>query len=273
MATTYLLMLDRLQSLLGGSGFRRAYTPYGVLFSGRAPSLAYCGQLRDPSTGNYHLGNGHRTFDPLLMRFHSPDRLSPFGAGGLNAYSYCMGDPVNRNDPSGRAATLNVALYTAGGYASGKLHEHLLTLWNMYSYSIDRAKAMRLEPQAGRELPAVTKRDVGQAIFATVTSFTAFGVAVGGTYRELQMSAKAGSTSIGSEVSDPIGEIVLPLLNLLTAGASKLSDAMAGDLNGKYKRRAQAGAEKVDELTRRSSTVRQGNDELSETRIISQSSA
>jgi RHS repeat-associated protein len=102
MATTYLPMLDRQQSLFGSSGFSRAYTPYGVLFSGRAPSLAYCGQLRDPSTGNYHLGNGHRTFDPRLMRFHSPDRLSPFGAGGLNAYAYCRGDPVNFSDPDGK---------------------------------------------------------------------------------------------------------------------------------------------------------------------------
>jgi hypothetical protein len=35
------------------------------------------------------------------MRFHSPDRLSPFGKGGVNAYAYCGGSPVNRTDPSG----------------------------------------------------------------------------------------------------------------------------------------------------------------------------
>jgi len=41
----------------------------------------------------------------LLMRFNSPDKLSPFGEGGLNTYSYCQGDPVNRVDPSGGAGS------------------------------------------------------------------------------------------------------------------------------------------------------------------------
>ncbi|OKA17200.1 hypothetical protein BOH74_23100, partial [Pseudomonas versuta] len=31
------------------------------------------------------------------------DSLSPFGEGGLNGYSYCAGDPVNRIDPSGHS--------------------------------------------------------------------------------------------------------------------------------------------------------------------------
>ncbi len=52
-------------------------------------------------TGYYLLGNGYRAFNPVLMRFNSPDSLSPFGKGGLNAYAYCAGDPVNRVDPTG----------------------------------------------------------------------------------------------------------------------------------------------------------------------------
>jgi hypothetical protein len=35
------------------------------------------------------------------MRFYSADSLSPFGKGGLNSYCYCLGDPVNRTDPTG----------------------------------------------------------------------------------------------------------------------------------------------------------------------------
>jgi hypothetical protein len=35
------------------------------------------------------------------MRFNSPDSLSPFGEGGMNAYAYCSGDPVNREDRTG----------------------------------------------------------------------------------------------------------------------------------------------------------------------------
>ena len=70
--------------------------------SAAGPLLAFTGQPRDPLTGCYHLGNGHRTYNPVLMRFHSADRLSPFDKGGINAYAYCVGDPVNRHDPSGR---------------------------------------------------------------------------------------------------------------------------------------------------------------------------
>jgi len=36
------------------------------------------------------------------MRFNSPDSISPFGRGGINVYSYCGGDPINRFDPNGR---------------------------------------------------------------------------------------------------------------------------------------------------------------------------
>jgi RHS repeat-associated protein len=63
--------------------------------------LGYNGERREVQTGCYLLGNGHRAFSPLLMRFHSPDSWSPFGDGGLNSYSYTMGDPINYTDPSG----------------------------------------------------------------------------------------------------------------------------------------------------------------------------
>lgn len=258
MTSNRLAVIDQQRSVLGSSSLPRAYTPYGAVSDKRGAVLAYCGQARDSLTGHYHLGNGHRTFNPLLMRFNSPDRLSPFAAGGLNVYAYCMGDPVNRNDPTGRVATLNVALYTAGGYASGKLHEHLLTLWNMFSYNVDRAKALTLDPAAARDLPALSKRDVGQAVLGAVTSTVAFAVAAGGTYNELQMSAKAVDIIPAAPgVSDPVGEIVLPVLNLLTAGASKMSDAMAGDLSGKYKELARKGSEKVEELNARGASIRQ----------------
>src|SRR5207253_6296609 len=77
-----------------------AYTPYGH----SAPEnglLGFNGERLDPVTGHYVLGNGYRAFNPVLMRFNSPDSLSPFGEGGLNAYVYCAGDPVNRSNPTG----------------------------------------------------------------------------------------------------------------------------------------------------------------------------
>lgn len=65
------------------------------------PRPGFNGELLDDITGHYLLGNGYRAYNPVLMRFNSPDSLSPFGEGGLHAYAYCAGDPVNRFDPSG----------------------------------------------------------------------------------------------------------------------------------------------------------------------------
>ncbi|MGF0242569.1 RHS repeat-associated core domain-containing protein [Rhodococcus sp. IEGM1300] len=65
--------------------------------------LGFNGERPDPVTGHYLLGNGYRAFNPVLMRFNSPDSWSPFGKGGLNAYGYCLGNPVNRVDPTGHA--------------------------------------------------------------------------------------------------------------------------------------------------------------------------
>lgn len=81
------------------------YTPYGHPALRESPFsiLGFSGERPDPATGHYALGNGRRVFNPVLMRFHSPDSLSPFAEGGLNAYAYCSGDPVNRSDPNGRS--------------------------------------------------------------------------------------------------------------------------------------------------------------------------
>ncbi|PYC28743.1 RHS repeat-associated core domain-containing protein [Pseudomonas mosselii] len=84
------------------------YMPYG--FSTKAPCVritrGFTGQHREADTGYYLLGNGYRVYDPVLMRFYSPDNLSPFAQGGINSYSYCAGDPVNSSDPSGHAPGL-----------------------------------------------------------------------------------------------------------------------------------------------------------------------
>ena len=83
-----------------------AYSPYGhqAPTNGLLSLLGFNGERTDPATGHYLLGNGYRAFNTVLMRFNSPDRLSPFGKGGINAYAYGMGDPLNRVDPSGQFA-------------------------------------------------------------------------------------------------------------------------------------------------------------------------
>lgn len=81
-----------------------AYAPYGFTVGMlQHLSLHFNGEVLDGWIGGYHLGNGKRVYWPRLMRFTSPDDLSPFMAGGINPYAYCKGDPVNLRDPSGQA--------------------------------------------------------------------------------------------------------------------------------------------------------------------------
>ena len=102
-----LLATDKQRSVLNAIGatetHHRAYTPYGHLppENGLLSLLGFNGERPDPVTGHYHLGNGYRQYNPVLMRFNSPDSLSPFGMGGFNAYAYCEGDPQNWSDETG----------------------------------------------------------------------------------------------------------------------------------------------------------------------------
>ncbi|MDD0974277.1 RHS repeat-associated core domain-containing protein, partial [Pseudomonas fontis] len=107
---TLLLITDSKNSVLAESSentLRRAvHGAYGEQALGEALScpLGFNGEVRDELSGWYLLGRGYRAYNPSLMRFHSPDSLSPFGAGGLNPYMYCLGDPINFVDPTGHRA-------------------------------------------------------------------------------------------------------------------------------------------------------------------------
>ncbi|MGY2341075.1 RHS repeat-associated core domain-containing protein [Pseudomonas sp. SDO5532_S415] len=107
LSRTFLLASDLQQNILAELESSRlapfAYSPYGLQSGPQqaATHLGFNGQLKERPTGWYHLGNGYRVYNPVLMRFYSPDRLSPFGKGGANAYTYCKGDPCNYTDPTG----------------------------------------------------------------------------------------------------------------------------------------------------------------------------
>ncbi|WP_223502501.1 RHS repeat-associated core domain-containing protein [Pseudomonas sp. BF-R-24] len=113
-----LLVTDQQRSVLQmtgpDAGVRQVYAPYGHrrVENGPGGLLGFTGEVVDPATGHYLLGNGHRAFNPVLMRFNRPDSLSPFGRGGLNAYAYCLGDPVNFSDPTGQFARLITSLFS-----------------------------------------------------------------------------------------------------------------------------------------------------------------
>ncbi|WP_286913365.1 MULTISPECIES: RHS repeat-associated core domain-containing protein [unclassified Pseudomonas] len=85
------------------AGTLHRYTAYGHAAAEESGLglLGYNGELRQPATGWYLLGNGYRAYNPTTMRFLGPDSLSPFDAGGLNSYAYVAGDPINYTDPDG----------------------------------------------------------------------------------------------------------------------------------------------------------------------------
>ncbi|WP_256664782.1 RHS repeat-associated core domain-containing protein [Pseudomonas sp. SZ57] len=121
---TTLLATDQQRSVLrlvDKSGIEPvAYSAYGhhPAESGLTSLLGFNGERRDPVTGHYLLGNGYRAYNPVLMRFNSPDSLSPFDEGGLNAYGYCGGDPVGFVDPSGQITIVAIRAISKVGFLS-----------------------------------------------------------------------------------------------------------------------------------------------------------
>jgi RHS repeat-associated protein len=65
-------------------------------------TIGFNGEAFEPASTSYLLGLGYRSYSPHLRRFFAADNWSPFGKGGLNAYCYCEGDPINFIDPTGQ---------------------------------------------------------------------------------------------------------------------------------------------------------------------------
>ncbi|AAO55747.1 YD repeat protein [Pseudomonas syringae pv. tomato str. DC3000] len=108
---TLLLLTDANQSVMGefqqGQLRKAVYSAYGERHSEEAllSTAGFNGEVREAANGWYLLGNGYRAYNPLLMRFHSPDFLSPFAEGGVNPYTYCLGNPIALRDPTGHDAS------------------------------------------------------------------------------------------------------------------------------------------------------------------------
>ena len=106
---TTLLATDQAHSLLQTLAVTNpqqlAYTAYGhhPAESGLSRLLGFNGECPEVLRVTIYWAKGTRAFNPVLMRFNSPDELSPFGEGGINWYAYCGGDPINLYDPTGNS--------------------------------------------------------------------------------------------------------------------------------------------------------------------------
>ncbi|MDC0686087.1 RHS repeat-associated core domain-containing protein [Mitsuaria sp. RG] len=135
---------------------RLSYTPYGSLSPEitKPPLLGFNSQLRDLA-GRYLLGNGYRLFSPQLMRFLSPDSLSPFEAGGINAYIYCSADPINNIDPSGHTKTRPLAyLLDPIGISQGHIYKSVIVDGER---RLDPSQKLTLSPDYKNAITSKTK--------------------------------------------------------------------------------------------------------------------
>ncbi|MBV4507408.1 RHS repeat-associated core domain-containing protein [Pseudomonas sp. BW13M1] len=265
MAHTHLSRTDRQQSVLGET---RAYPPYGASSLLTGARLAYCGQLREPVTGTYHLGNGHRVFNPLIMRFSSPDRLSPFGKGGMNTYVYCQGDPINYQDPSGRTlsrseykSATNTLSAFAAGVGAADLFGHIKQRAAMSEYIDLREELIKLgvpERELGAPVRFWDKRKQEATI---VTDGAAAGVVVAALFfQDLDSRPEA--------VHEPdllrARDILIPLAALATMVASKITNNVLGVNKRDFVALAEGLQKKKDDYYNPSLLGRAGNLELSE---------
>ncbi|KAB0493673.1 RHS repeat-associated core domain-containing protein [Pseudomonas vancouverensis] len=218
-----LLATDQQRSVLQAGPVQQRYAPYGhrLASSGLDSLLGFTGEVPDRMTGHYLLGNGHRAFNPVLMRFNSPDSLSPFGRGGLNSYAYCLGDPVNFTDPTGQFTEVLGLFRSVGGLFMTKLG--MSRVIPSYNVAKDALK-----------LGALTKLSPRQAFTAFSTVAAAkLGLAAGvfGTAALVTSSVKEGEAA---EVLTAVAGGLLGLAMLSRAGtyfAAKNSGAEAGLIN------------------------------------------
>lgn len=191
---TLLLLTDAKQSVIGenqGSDVRHTvYSAYGERDenSDMQSLLAFNGEAVE-STGWYLLGNGYRAYNPGLMRFHSPDSMSPFGAGGLNCYMYCAGNPIAFSDPSGhqtQGQVIHNPWFTAGmGVFATVLGAviSVLTL-NPAPFFAAVAEVVGMSAQTAVMVSAAVAPVVNAAVPLVVkgTFFASLGVDIGGSF-------------------------------------------------------------------------------------------
>jgi len=131
--TPYFYVHDRLGSVrmvvddTGAAVCSYTYRPYGAFYEGESgPSgfdnpWKYTGQWYDAEIRQYYLRA--RQYDPTMMRFTSKDPVAGSYEESLtlHKYLYCLNNPINRVDRSGRislgalsAITTGTALYAQG---------------------------------------------------------------------------------------------------------------------------------------------------------------
>ncbi|MCE0850314.1 MULTISPECIES: RHS repeat-associated core domain-containing protein [Pseudomonas] len=204
-----------------------AYAAFG--HSRKLPSKrtlqGFNGEFIDILLGVYHLGLGYRAYSPDLMRFQSPDSLSPFGKGGTNCYAYCGGDPVNYTDPTGHTLVRlkNGQIMRVGKNSAVALSRELKpntlkpsTLKRTTSHaSALRPNAPRYSATPENHFGKITEPDIFEAIISNLF------------YQE---AAALSNTS--RSINSYTAPIIQRYTKAITANNQTMSAARAGTLSG-----------------------------------------
>ncbi len=244
----------------------RVYTAYGYSPAFELTSLGFNGELPEP-TGHYLLGS-YRLYNPGLQRFLSPDSLSPFGKGGLNAYAYCLGDPINRMDPTGHipqwgsliAGVIGVAvgLLTGGiGSALGLVALAKKSLIGLAAISTTLGAS-----STGLDIYGRRKNDVGLQLVALGLAFLsgfAGGLAIGGRSGTSSLRLQPYSIGKGTFTSYPSPRSSKSIASYGYASPSSLSTPQGSIRNAGYLEVVTANrpgyAARADDILRESADV------------------
>lgn len=185
---------DRQRSIVFTASASYSYAPFGSRGQQAGTHrLGYTGTIIEAFTEHYLLGNGYRGFNPLLMRFNSPDSWSPFGKAGVNAYAYCLNDPMNASDPSGHIK------HSTGWERVRQTLKFSLGAWQLQQRPDTLAsRAVRVLERQSRILPAESAQMVAGDISGAGTVYKRIGS------RPPSPSASSYQPVLRRGISDPL---------------------------------------------------------------------
>jgi len=208
-----------------------AYTAYGSHCSTEQEALeGFNGEYRDASNDQYPLGNGYRWYAPELMRFPSPDSESPFGKGGPNAYAYCDGDPVNRQDPTGHLGIFAALAVVVGAFFITYAAERVASL----AIGEKAASVLTTGIWAGiGVLTAIATGGLSLWVYAAIVglSLVAFGTAVASAVTsdtDPKASEILGWISLSTTIAAGVVGTAGKVASVVAKGMRKLSTKLGG---------------------------------------------
>lgn len=204
------------------------YTPFGFSNPPACSQVGFAGQFLEASAEQYLLGNGYRGYMPGLMLFGTPDNDSPFGAGGINAYVYCAGDPANHVDPtghmkgllakllSGNSAETNAALGSHFVQRAAPIAERSMNHANSLATAINSKKVVQLTRQSTFSSAARQRQPVATSYLTRTKQ--------GSIQKWLKQQPQDPDLTRGSGGLSSIPEVYEPLYDSRPKGLQLLQD-------------------------------------------------